>query len=37
VRGGSLPLPAFAGSVDEGDIGPLPLRRDASGPDEVTR
>jgi HAE1 family hydrophobic/amphiphilic exporter-1 len=37
VRGGSLPLPAFAGSVDEGEIGPLPLRGDASRPDEVSR
>ncbi len=37
VGGGSLPLPAFAGPADEGEIGPLPLRRDASGPDEASR
>lgn len=37
VRGGSLPLPAFAGSAEEGDISALPLRRDGSDPDEVSR
>jgi HAE1 family hydrophobic/amphiphilic exporter-1 len=35
VRGG--PLPAFAGSAEEGEIRALPLRRDGSGPDEVNR
>jgi HAE1 family hydrophobic/amphiphilic exporter-1 len=37
VQGGSMPLTAFAGVGEEGEIGALPMRRDGSGPDEVTR
>jgi predicted RND superfamily exporter protein len=37
VQSGSMPLPAFAGSTEEGELGALPLRRDGSGPDEVSR
>ena len=36
VRGSALPLPAFAASAEEGEIGPLPMRRDGTGTDEVT-